>query len=84
VGKSTDAAISSGVYWGTLGALRELVIQMSKSCPTVPEKFLSGAGAIWAEHLVQDGFEQVSDLVLTGVVLSGIHGVIREQAKQDG
>ena len=77
-------ANSSTTHWGTLGALRELVIQMSKSCPTVPEKFLSGAGAIWAEHLVQDGFEQVSDLVLTGVVLSGIHGVIREQAKQDG
>ena len=85
VGKSTGAAISSGVYWGTLGALRELVIQMSKSCSTVPDKFLSGAGAIWAEHLVQqDGFEQVSDLVLTGVALSGIRGFIQEQAKQDG
>ena len=84
VGKSTDSAISSGVYWGTLGALRELVTRMSESSSTVPEKFLSGAGAIWAEHLVQDGFEQVSDLVLTGVALSGIQGFSREQAKQDG
>ncbi len=84
VGKSTGSAISSGVYWGTLGALRELVTRMSESCPTVPEKFLAGAGAIWAEHLVQDGFQQVSDLVLTGVVLSGIHGFKQEQAKQDG
>lgn len=84
LGKSTEAAIASGVYWGTLGALRELVLQLSQSLETAPEKFLTGAGSIWTAPLIEDQFNLVSDLVLTGVALSGAYLLSRERAKQNG
>lgn len=84
LGKSTEAAIVSGVYWGTLGALRELVSQLSQPLETVPEKFLTGAGSIWTGPLIADEFKVVSDLVLTGVALSGADLLNRERAQQNG
>jgi len=82
IGKSTEGAISSGVYWGTLGGLREIVNQLSQSLTEPPEKFFTGAGSIWSEWLVQEQFRPESDLVLTGVALSGAH-VIRQEHCQD-
>ena len=84
VGKSTEGAISSGVYWGTLGALRELVSQMSQSLTETPEKFFTGSGSIWSEWLVQEQFREESDLVLTGVALSGAHLIRQERLQENG
>jgi len=84
VGKSTEGAISSGVYWGTLGALRELVSQMSQSLTEAPEKFFTGAGSIWSEWLAEEQFREESDLVLTGVALSGAHLIRRERLQKNG
>ncbi len=84
VGKSTAAAITSGVYWGTLGALRELVSQMSESLTEIPEKFFTGAGSIWSAWLVQEQFREQSDLVMTGVALSGAHLIRQERLQENG
>jgi len=84
VGKSTEGAISSGVYWGTLGALRELVAQMSQSLTEPPEKFFTGAGSIWSASLVEEHFREESDLVLTGVALSGAHVIRQERLLENG
>ena len=84
VGKSTAAAISSGVYWGTLGALRELVSQISESLTEKPEKFFTGAGSIWSAWLVEEQFREQSDLVLTGVALSAAHLIRQERLQGNG
>ena len=84
IGKSTEGAISSGVYWGTLGGLRELLNQLSQSLTEPPEKFFTGAGSIWSEWLVQEQFRQESDLVLTGVALSGAHLIRQERCQENG
>ena len=83
-GKSTEGAISSGVYWGTLGGLRELVSQLSQSVTEPPEKFFTGAGSMWSDWLVQEQFREQSDLVMTGVARSGAHLIRQERLQENG
>ncbi len=42
LGKSTEAAIAAGLYWGAVGAVRELIDRLSARCETVPELFITG------------------------------------------
>jgi type III pantothenate kinase len=73
LGKSTIAAIESGLYWGTIGAIRELISQLSSRLAAQPGLFLTGGGS-WQ---VADSLASASDslvrhmphLVLTGIAL---------------
>lgn len=72
VGKSTQAAISSGLYWGMIGAVRELVERISRQCTTLPQLFLTGGGANHlVEHLTSDNASPRHDphLVLSGLAI---------------
>ena len=72
MGKSTEAAIRSGVFWGTLGAVRELVGRLRDQCPAPPEILLTGGdGKKMAEELGGDACF-VPDLVLDGIILVGL------------
>lgn len=52
VGRNTRAAIQSGVFWGQLGAIRELVMRLSDSADDSPLLILSGGGSsALAAHL---------------------------------
>ena len=42
IGRDTIAAMKSGLYWGTLGAIRELSDQMRGKSQIAPEIFLTG------------------------------------------
>lgn len=68
VGKSTIAAIRSGLFWGQVGAVSELVRRMSDQMGTVPQVFVAGGDA---ERLA--GFlpqaQVVPELVLAGIAL---------------
>jgi type III pantothenate kinase len=68
IGDSTIAAIRSGLYWGAVGAIRELLSQMSQTRGggLSPQLFLTGGDApllapqfgpeaIAREHLVLEG-----------------------------
>lgn len=72
VGKSTQAAISSGVYWGMIGAVRELIERMSRGCERTPQLMLTGGGA---KHLVEhlagptQAPRHIPNLVLSGIAL---------------
>ncbi len=69
VGKSTMAAIRSGLFWGQVGAVCELVRRMSDQLDAVPQVFVAGGDA---ERLA--GFlpqaQVVAELVLAGIALS--------------
>jgi type III pantothenate kinase len=73
LGKSTGAAIEAGLYWGAVGAVRELVAQMSKGLESAPELFLTGgasshvADLLAAQHAAPVHY--VPHLVLSGIAL---------------
>ncbi len=70
VGKSTDKAIKSGLFWGNVGAVREFVAQMRNQLPQPPQVFVTGGDAKRLARYACDEAVQVSDLVLAGIVLS--------------
>ena len=45
VGKNTEAAIASGLFWGTVGAINELIARLVEQCETAPHLFVTGGGA---------------------------------------
>ena len=73
LGKSTVPAIESGIFWGAVGAIRELVGQFSKSLAEPPAVFVTGGGSqLVAEVLAEDSglaLRHVPHLVLSGVAI---------------
>lgn len=73
IGKSTQAAISSGLYWGMVGAVRELVTRMSENQTPTPQLFITGGGAPrLVAHLTSDNLtpRHIPSLVLSGIALT--------------
>jgi len=73
LGKSTVPAIQAGLYWGPVGAIRELVRQLSAGLSPPPEMFVTGgASPRVGELLAIDGdspVHHVPHLVLAGIAL---------------
>jgi type III pantothenate kinase len=69
VGKSTEAAIRSGMYWGAVGAVREVVSRMVKQLPTEPELFLAGGDAQHFAPYLDGQLHIAADLVFAGLAL---------------
>jgi type III pantothenate kinase len=73
LGKSTVPAIESGIFWGTVGAVRELVGQLSKSLASPPAVFITGGWSpLVAKVLAEDAsldLRHVPHLVLSGVAI---------------
>jgi type III pantothenate kinase len=69
-GTSTAAAIRSGVFWGGVGAIRELIEQMARGLSQRPEVFLTGgASPAVAEQLGPEAL-LVPHLTLAGIALA--------------
>jgi type III pantothenate kinase len=76
LGKSTVAAIEAGLYWGAVGAIRELAGRLSAEVNTRPELFLTGgASADVAALLTREGttVRHVPHLVLSGIAIVAGH-----------
>jgi len=73
LGRSTTAAIESGLYWGSIGAIRELISQLSLSSAAPHELFLTGGAAVQvADQLAEAAnspVRHVPHLVLAGIAL---------------
>lgn len=71
LGRSTETAIQSGLYWGAVGAIRELVSRLASDLPQPPDLFVTGgASKQVAESLAQHGtVHHVPHLVLAGIAL---------------
>jgi type III pantothenate kinase len=76
LGKSTVAAIQSGLFWGALGAIREIASRMAADMATLPDIFVTGGGAPrFVELLGASGnwsVHHVPHMVLSGIAL--VHG----------
>jgi type III pantothenate kinase len=74
LGKTTSACLRAGLYWGAIGAVRELVERLSESNPNF-ELFVTGGAAAAAARLLFDSAGQPAQLVphltLAGIALMG-------------
>ena len=71
LGKSTTAAIEAGLFWGAVGAIRELVTRQLRGLSGRPEIFVTGGAAA---HVVDAlgldaAVRHVPNLVLSGIAL---------------
>ncbi len=71
IGKSTRAAISSGLIWGAVGAVHELIDRMAQSLDPPPQLFVTGGDAPRLASLLM-GPEGPARSI-PHMVLAGIH-----------
>jgi type III pantothenate kinase len=70
VGKSTFAAIGSGLFWGAIGAVREVVNRMSGDVEGDLQLFLAGGDAEKLSPFLPGTAQIVSELVLAGIAVT--------------
>jgi type III pantothenate kinase len=74
-GRSTVPSIQAGVFWGTVGVIRELVSRQSFAAVSHTWRVWTGGdAAVLAPHVDGPGAEIVSDLVLEGLALAAFGG----------
>lgn len=71
VGTATEPAILSGLFWGTVGAINELVDRMQHGLRSSAELFLTGGGSQTVSRFLDAEPRVVPDLVLEGIELAG-------------
>lgn len=73
LGQSTETAMRSGLFWGTVGAVKELVRRVAGSLEASAAVYLTGGdAALLAPHLELPA-ELVPDLTLHGIYLATQH-----------
>lgn len=73
VGKSTDRAIQAGLFWGAVGAVREIIARQADRLTQSPHVFLTGGAAPSVGRLLAGPNYTVRftpDLVLSGIALA--------------
>ncbi|MEX2172613.1 MAG: type III pantothenate kinase [Pirellulales bacterium] len=76
VGKNTRAAMQAGLYWGAVGAIRELIARQRDRLATPPQVFLTGGAAPSLASLLGGPdytVRFVPHLVLSGIALAALH-----------
>lgn len=78
IGRATNSAIASGIYWGSVGAVKELIARMSEELQesgdssSAPEIFVTGGfGPALTKHLGGEA-RSLPNLVLSGIVLASL------------
>jgi type III pantothenate kinase len=73
LGRSTDEALRSGLYWGAVGGIRELIERLSQAQGPVEVFLTGGAAPAVAELLASEGRQVrfVPHLTLAGIALVG-------------
>lgn len=70
VGKNTDGAIRSGLFWGAVGAVREVIERMSAGLSQQPHIFVTGGDLRHLAPLVSPHSQFVPNMVLSGIALA--------------
>jgi type III pantothenate kinase len=70
VGDSTENAILSGVFWGTIGAIREIIQRVQGDLGTEHQIFLTGGDVHRLAHHVAPEGRVIPNLVLSGIALA--------------
>ncbi len=70
VGKNTQAAIQSGLFWGAVGAVREIVAQVSRELGHEPQVFVTGGDLARLAPLLGSDVRFVPNMVLAGIAIA--------------
>ncbi|QDU26961.1 Type III pantothenate kinase [Anatilimnocola aggregata] len=70
VGKNTEAAIRSGLFWGAVGAVREIVTRIKADLATEPELFITGGDLRRLSPLVDERARYLPHMVLSGIAVA--------------
>jgi type III pantothenate kinase len=70
VGKNTDGAIRSGLFWGSVGAVREVIDRMSAGLAQQPHVFVTGGDLRHLAPLVSPHSQFVPNMVLSGIAIA--------------
>lgn len=70
IGDSTVAAMRSGLYWGAIGGVRQLVELFARHVSAAPEIFLTGGAAPSVAANIGAGARYVPHLTLAGIAVS--------------
>lgn len=72
IGKTTQQAMTAGIYWGLVGAVRELIERIARECLQPPQLFLTGGAASQLVAHLSNNEERprhIPNLVLAGIAL---------------
>lgn len=69
-GRNTQAALESGLFWGAVGAVKELIAQLSQPLSARPHVFLSGGDGKLIATVLGEQATYVSHLALRGAALA--------------
>ncbi len=72
LGRSTQQAMGGGLYWGSVGAIRELVSRLSALVESEPSIFLTGGAAPALSVGLGPTFHLTPHLVLRGIAASAM------------
>jgi type III pantothenate kinase len=70
LGTGTCEALRSGLFWGTIGAVRELIDRLGQTAGQTPQVVLTGGAAPAVAGLLQTSAEYMQNLTLAGIALS--------------
>jgi type III pantothenate kinase len=70
VGKNTEGAIRSGLFWGAVGAVREVIERMSAGLSQPPHVFVTGGDLRHLASLVSPHSQFVPNMVLSGIAIA--------------
>ena len=70
LGKSTVGAIRSGLFWGSVGAVRELVSRIAHDVAAAPQLFVAGGDAEKLAPYLSEDVQVVPELVLAGIAIT--------------
>ena len=70
IGKNTEGAIRSGLFWGAVGAVREVIERMSAGLSEQPHVFVTGGDLRHLAPLVSPHSQFVPNMVLSGIAIA--------------
>jgi type III pantothenate kinase len=70
IGRDTVANIRAGVYWGLIGAVRQLVQRTIAELGDEPQLYITGGSGAWLSAELGPSWTYIPHLVLTGVALT--------------
>lgn len=74
VGRNTEAAIRSGLFWGAVGAVREIVGRISAGLEPPPEIFVTGGDLRQLTEQLGERARFVPHMVLSGIAVAAQRG----------
>lgn len=80
LGRSTVEGIQSGLYYGTLGSIREIIAQLKSECFPKDESIVIGTGGfvgLYGDHKIFD--HEIPDLILKGLYLASQMNTTEQQ-----